>query len=41
MQHFDWIISLDDEFSACSLLVGLTWTKLTGAYIVNGRVDYS
>lgn len=40
-QEFDWIISLDDEFKACSLLQGITWTRLTGAYIRDNRVNYS
>jgi heptosyltransferase-2 len=40
-QEFDWVISLDDELQACSLLRGITWKKLTGAYLRNNLVDYS
>jgi heptosyltransferase II len=40
-QHFDWVISLDDEAGACKLLDGQTWTKLTGAFVRDGSVDYS
>lgn len=40
-QKFDWIISLDDEFKACTLLQGITWERLTGAYIGDNRVSYS
>jgi len=40
-QEFDWIISLDDELQACGLLKGITWKRLTGAYLKNNRVDYS
>jgi heptosyltransferase-2 len=40
-QEFDWIISLDDESQACGLLQGITWTRLTGAYLKDKRVDYS
>ena len=40
-REFDWGISLDDELQACGLLKSITWKKLTGAYLNNGKVDYS
>ena len=40
-QEFDWVISLDDELQACGLLRDITWSKLTGAYLKDGQVDYS
>lgn len=38
---YDWIISLDDEVEACTILKTLTHRKLTGAYLSDGHVRYT